>query len=100
MAITKRFKVSFEVTAVIDSESENNLNDVLVDIAKKAATGEELNPFKRELLVQGLTYGPEGAATFCIKQALRNFIREGHSEMSSTERKLMRFSPATIREVK
>lgn len=100
MAITKRFKVSFEVTAVINSESENNLNDVLVDIAKKAATGEELNPFKRELLVQGLTYGPEGAATFCIKQALRNFIREGHSEMSSTERKLVRFSPATIREVK
>lgn len=100
MAITKRFKVSFEVTAVIDSKSESNLNDVLVDIAKKAATGEELNPLKRELLVQGLTYGPEGAATFCIKQSLRNFIRECHGELSSTERKNMRFSPATIREVK
>ena len=100
MAITKRFKVSFEVTAVIDSKSENNLNDVLVDIAKKAAAGEELNPFTREVLVQGLTYGPEGAATFCIKQGLRNFIREGHGELSSAERKLMRFAPATIREVK
>ena len=100
MAITKRFKVSFEVTAVIDSESENNLNDVLVDIAKKAAAGEELNPFKREVLVQGLTYGPEGAATFCIKQGLRNFIRDGHGELSSAARKLMRFAPATIREVK
>ena len=99
MAITKRFKVSFEVTAVIDSEAENNLNDLLVDIAKKAAAGEELNPFKRALLVQGLTYGPEGAVTFGIKQALRNFIRDGHSEMGSTERKLMRFSPATIHEV-
>ncbi|MCC3724474.1 phage T7 gene 5.5 family protein [Staphylococcus epidermidis] len=99
MAMTKHFKVTFDVTAVIDSESEKNLNELLVDLAKKAGSGEKLNPFKQELLIQGLTHGPEGAAAFCIKQGLREFIRDGHSELSSTEQKLMKFSPATVREV-
>lgn len=99
MAMTKKFKVSFDVTAVIDSESKKNMNELLVDLAKKAGAGEKLNPFKQELLIQGLTHGPEGAVAFCIRQGLREFIRDCHSELSPNDQKFMRFSPAAVREV-
>lgn len=42
MAMTKHFIVTFDVTAVIDSESEKNLNELLVDLAKEAGAGEKL----------------------------------------------------------
>lgn len=99
MAMTKKFKVSFDVTAVIDSESEKNLSEFVMRAAKKAAAGEELNPFKQEMLVQALTYGPEGAAAFIIKQGLREMIKDAHADLSESERNLMRFSPAAVREV-
>ena len=47
MAITKRFKVSFEVTAVITSEMEEGFTEELVHLAKKAAAGEKISPRDR-----------------------------------------------------
>ena len=94
MAITKRFKVSFEVTAVIDSETEKGFTEELVHLAKKAAAGEKISPRDRELLVQALTYGVEGAISFAAKQDMRNFIRTELPE------DVLKVSPATIREVK
>ena len=94
MAITKRFKVSFEVTAVINSEMEKGFTEKLVNLAKKAAAGEKISPRDRELLVQALTYGVEGAISFAAKQGMRNFIRTELPEDG------LKVSPATIREVK
>lgn len=94
MAITKRFKVSFEVTAVITSEMEERFTEELVHLAKKAAAGEKISPRDRELLVQALTYGVEGAISFVAKQGMRNFIRTELPEEG------MKVAPATIREVK
>lgn len=100
MAITKRFKVSFEVTAVVNSESEQNLLDYFMRVVKAVAAGEQVDDFKKEVLVQALTHGPDGLATFLIKQGLRSFVKDNYKDLSESKRKLMRFSPATIREVK
>lgn len=97
MAITKRFKVSFEVTAVITSEVEEGFTKELIHLAKKAkkaAAGEKISPRDRELLVQALTYGVEGAISFAVKQGMRDFIRTELPEDG------LKVSPATIREVK
>lgn len=94
MAITKRFKVSFEVTAVVTSEMEEGFTEELIHLAKEAAAGEKINPRDRELLVQALTYGIEGAISFAAKQGMRNFIRTELPEDG------LKVSPATIREVK
>lgn len=100
MAMTKRFNVSFDVTAVVDREGESNLQDFVMRIAKAVASGEQVDDFKKEALVQALTYGPEGLASFLIKQGLREFVKENYNDLSESERKLMRFSPATVTEVK
>lgn len=94
MAITKRFKVSFEVTAVVTSEMETHCTDALIQLAKNAAAGEKLSHLDRELLVQALTHGVEGAISFSAKHGIRKFIRNELPEDS------LKVSPATIREVK
>lgn len=99
MAITKKFKVSFDVTAVITSEGERNLQDCVIRVAKAVAAGEQVDDFKKELLVQALTNGPEGLATFLIKHGLRSFVKDSYNDLSESERKLIRLSPATVREV-
>lgn len=96
MAMTKRFKVSFEVTTVIDSEGEQNLKDHILDIAQRVAAGEEVNPFKQEMLVQALTYGPEGLSEFIIKSGLRELVKDAHRELCEDERRMMSFSPAEV----
>lgn len=99
MAMTKKFKVSFDVTAVVNSEGEKNLRDYVMRVAKAVAAGEQVDAFKKESLVQALTYGPEGLATFLIKHVLRSIVKNSYDDLSASERKLMRFSPATVREV-
>lgn len=100
MAITKRFNVSFDVTAVVNREGETNLQEFVMRVAKAVAAGEQVDDFKKEALVQALTYGPEGLTAFLIKQGLRELVKEGYNELSEAERELMRFSPATVTEVK
>lgn len=99
MAMTKKFKVSIDVTAVISSEYEENMNSFVMSLAKKAAAGGELNDFHKEVLVQALTYGPEGVASFLIKHGLREMVKDAHNELCESEQSLIRFSPATVREV-
>lgn len=100
MAMTKKFRVTFDVTAVINSEHEKNIVETATKLAKKAAAGEELSDMQQEMLVQALTYGPEGLAAFLLKQGLRDFIKFNHRDLCESEREMMRFSPATVTEVK
>lgn len=99
MAITKKFKVSFDVTLKMDSETEAMMGGRILHLAKRAGAGEKLGHMDRELLVQALTYGPDGAAAFVVKQGLREMIKDAHSELCETEREMMCFGPATVREV-
>lgn len=100
MAITKRFKVTFEVTSVIDSESEKNLSETVLRIARMVAKGEKVDNFKMGFLEVALTGGPEAAAAYCIRHGLRSMVKEAHDDLSFNEKKLMRFSPAIVRVIK
>ncbi|ADQ83176.1 gp5.5 [Yersinia phage Yep-phi] len=97
MAITKRFKVSFEMTVKVDSETEDRIQEHILDLARSVCDGEKVSAQDKELLVQALTYGVDGAVTFAVKQVVRNEIREMGIEHHGEG---IKFSPATIREVK
>lgn len=97
MAITKRFKVSFEMTVKVDSETEVMIQERILDLARSVRDGEKVSAQDKELLVQALTYGADGAVAFAVKQGVRNEIREMGIEHHGEG---IKFSPATIREVK
>ncbi|AFQ97058.1 DUF2675 domain-containing protein [Xylella fastidiosa subsp. multiplex] len=97
MAITKKFKVSFDVTLKLDSETEELMREKILDLAHRAGAGEEITPMDRELLVQALTRGPDGAAAFAVRQGIRNAVKEMFEETS--DKSLLKLSPATVREV-
>ena len=97
MAITKKFKVSFDVTLKLDSETEELMREKILDLAHRAGSGEEIAPMDRELLVQALTHGPDGAAAFAVRQGIRNAVKEMFEDMS--DKSLFKQSPATVREV-
>ena len=100
MAMTKRFKVTFEVTSVIDSESEKNLSETVLRIAQMVSKGQKVDNFKLGLLEAALTGGPDEAAAYCIRHGLRPMVKEAHDDLSFNEKKLMRFSPAIVRVTK
>lgn len=93
MAMTKRFKVTFDVTVKISSEHEQNMHNNVLKIAKRAHAGEKLSGLEREFLVRCLTGGPEAGAEFAMQQSIRTAIRENLSEDD------IKISPATIRVV-
>lgn len=97
MAITKKFKVSFDVTIKLDSETEELMREKILDLAHRAGAGEEIAPMDRELLVQALTRGPDGAVTFAVRQGIRTNVKEMLEE--SGDKSLFKVSPATVREV-
>lgn len=89
MAITKRFKVTFEVTSVIDSESEKNLSETVLRIAQMVSKGEKVDNFKLGLLEDALNGGPDAAAAYCIRHGLRSMIKEAHDDLSFNEKKFI-----------
>lgn len=97
MAITKRFKVSFEMTVKVDSETEVMIQERILDLARSVRDGETVSAQDKELLVQALTHGTDGAVAFAVKQGIRNEIREMGIEHHGEG---IKFAPATIREVK
>ena len=97
MAITKRFKVSFEMTVKVDSETEVMIQERILDLARSVRDGEEVSAQDKEVLVQALTHGADGVVAFAVKQSIRNEIREMGIEHHGEG---IKFAPATIREVK
>ena len=96
MAITKHFKVTFEVTSVIDSESEKDLSKAVLRVARMVANGEKVDNFNLGFLEAALNGGPDEAAAYCIRHGLHSMIKEAHDDLSFHEKKLMRFSPAIV----
>lgn len=97
MAITKRFKVSFEMTVKVDSETEVMIQERILDLARSIRDGEPVSVQDKELLVQALTHGADGVVAFAVKHGIRNGIREMGVEHHGEG---IKFAPATIREVK
>lgn len=99
MAITQKFKVSFDIKHVIDSEMESMLDERVLETARFLSGKTESNPwpsrqFAEEVMVQALNGGKEAVASFLVKQGLREFLRTELREDG------FKFSPAFIREVK
>lgn len=98
MAMTKKFKVSFDVTAVMPSDIEAALFEDVKRIAKMAREGDESVSHKqREMLVQFLTNGMEGVMTFLVRTSFREAIKDIHEEYADKDS--FKLSPATVREV-
>lgn len=100
MAMTKKFKVSFDVTLKVSSEDEKNIMKMVLDTAKKIQEigPEYKNDFKREALVKALTGGPDAVIEFLVRKGLRDSIKEMREEMADKDG--FKFSPATVRVVR
>ena len=96
MAITKKFKVSFDMTVKVDSETEQLLKERIRELAKQVGSGEKVSAADRELLVRALTYGPDGVVAFCVQQDVRSAIKELGEDHQGEG---FVFSPATVRVV-
>ena len=95
MAITKKFKVTLDVTVKLTTEMENNLKGAIRELAQRVAAGDpEVNHKERELLVQALTHGPDGAVAFAVRQSVREGLRDTLDSDST-----IKVSPATVRVV-
>ena len=94
MAITKRFKTSFEMTVVVDTDIKESVKE-LAHMVK--ANDPDVTPQEREMLVQALTHGIDGVVAFAVRQTLRDAIKELGDEHRSEG---FKFSPAVVREVK
>lgn len=97
MAMTKKFKVSFDVTAIMPSDVEEKLFDDIKNLCHMAQEGEELTGKQKECLVQFLTYGMEGLMAFIVKTSIREAVKDMRTEYADGD--CFKFSPATVREV-
>lgn len=98
MAMTKKFKVSFDVTAVMPTDVQEDFEAQLIDFCKQVGKGElEPNGSQKEMIVQFLTYGLEGAMSFLVRQGLREAIKD--LQRDCTRELPFKFSPAAVREV-
>lgn len=91
MAITKRFKVSFEVTTVVSSKDEANIFDEIKYACKQLQNGEQDEVIKG-FVIASLTKGIDGAVEFVV----RKNIRDGVKEMSEDFSGGFSFSPAKV----
>lgn len=95
--MTKKFKVTFDVTAVLPSVTEAELLEDIMELCRMASRGEELEEAQKEAIVQFLTYGMEGVMSFLARSGLREAVKEMHREFADGD--YFKFSPATVREV-
>lgn len=91
MGMNKQFRVSFDVTATMSNEQEQEFLEKLKELAKGPR-----GPRQDNILVQALTFGPEGAAVAMLKDGLRAAIKDLGHEVQQDEINI-RFSPAEVR---
>ncbi|WAK44919.1 putative protein suppressor of silencing [Erwinia phage pEa_SNUABM_57] len=99
MAITQKFKVSFDVKHIIDSETEAQMDELVMETARFLSGKTDKNhwpsrAFAEEVMVQALNGGKEAVAAFLVKHGIREYLRTELREDG------FKFSPAVVREVK
>lgn len=98
MAMTKKFKVSFDVTAVMPSDIQAQIEADMLKLCKQVGSGEvKPDGRQKEMIVQFLTHGMEGVMSFVVRTSMRDAIKEMHSEYADAD--CFKLSPATVREV-
>lgn len=96
MAMTKRAIVSFNLKAVLPTDQEEIIIDVLRELAKGVHSG-EINPDgkQRHMLTLWLTVGMDAVLEFILRDNLRSMIKKDMQECSGSE--FFSVSPATVR---
>lgn len=100
MAMTNRFKVSFEVTAKLSSEGQQKFVEGLIETSRKMVNGEPVDPQQRAAVYTALYGGVEAAVIQAYTMGIRELMRDTHKELSRAERKSVKFSPATVEVLK
>lgn len=99
MAMTQKFHVSFDVTATLSTEDSVAMEQDIINLCKAVGNGVvEPSPVQKEMIVQFLTHGMEGAMRFVVREALRKLVKDACVENLDEED--FKFSPATVTEVK
>lgn len=99
MAMTQKFHVSFDVTATLSTQDAIEMENNLISLCKTIGKGEaEPSPIQKEMIVQFLSHGMEGAMRFVIRETLRKLVKDACVDNLSDED--FKFSPATVTEVK
>lgn len=91
MGMNKQFRVSFNVTATMSNEQEQEFLEALKELAKGPR-----DPCQDNILFQALTFGPEGAIMTILKDGLREAIKDLGREIQQSEINI-RFAPAEVR---
>lgn len=98
MAMTKKFKVSFDVTAKMASDVQEILEKDILNLCKRVGSGAIVPDGKqKEMIVQFLTYGMEGLMAFLVRTSFREAVKDIHEEYADKDS--FKLSPATVREV-
>lgn len=98
MAMTKKFKVSFDVTAKMPSDVQESIEKDMLRMCKQVGSGDIVPDGKqKEMIVQFLTHGMEGVMTFVVRTAFREAVKDMHEEYADKD--CFKLSPATVREV-
>jgi hypothetical protein len=98
MAMTKKFKVSFDVTSKMASDVQAILEKDILHLCKQVGSGAIVpNGKQKEMIVQFLTYGMDGVMAFLVRASFREAIKDMHEEYSDKDS--FKLSPATVREV-
>lgn len=98
MAMTKKFKVSFDVTAKMASDVQAILEKDILHLCKQVGSGAIVpNGKQKEMIVQFLTYGMDGVMAFLVRASFREAIKDMHEGYSDKDS--FKLSPATVREV-
>lgn len=81
MAMTKKFKVSFDVTAKMPSDVQAILEKDMLHLCKQVGSGAIVPDGKqKEMIVQFLTHGMEGVMAFVVRTSFREAIKDNRTK--------------------
>lgn len=100
MAMTKRYKVTFEITAKLTTKEVDEFTKGLIETSRKIVEGKPVNPELRACVMAALEGGVEAAVECAYRRGVRELIRDAYNEMCSEERAVTKFAPATVEVLK
>jgi hypothetical protein len=94
MGINKQFRVTFDVTATMSNEQEQEFLEDLLSLAYGVDDKRQAH-----IVTEAITKGHEAALAFVMQSGLREAIKDLGKELSCST-VTVRFSPATVRVTK
>ncbi|HHB7996125.1 TPA: DUF2675 domain-containing protein [Klebsiella pneumoniae] len=95
MGINKQFRVTFDVTATMSNEQEQEFLEDLLELAGSVGTDKR----QAHIVTEALTGGHEAALAFVLQSGLREAIKDLGKEVNCAS-VTVRFSPTIVRVTK